>query len=104
MWSDRSGIGWPLRPSLAPFAASPAKAHPLRLSPGYDILRSSGRGKLKRGASVAVCSSLAGLLARSLLATAITALFSLKVAVLERTRVLSLSAGLKPNIFWTGNV
>ena len=63
-------IGVTLRASLAPLAAPPSQAHPLRLSPVYGTLWSSGRGRLKRGATVPVRSSLAGILARSLLATA----------------------------------
>ena len=71
-----SGVSLPfvnggmLRASLAPLAASPSQAHPPCLPPGYGILWSSGRGRLKRGATVAVRSSLAGVHARSLLATA----------------------------------
>jgi hypothetical protein len=57
-------FGWTLRATLAPLAASPSQAHPLRLPPGYGILWSSGRGRLKRGATVAVRSSLAGVHAR----------------------------------------
>jgi hypothetical protein len=65
-----SGVSLPfvnggmLRASLAPLAASPSQAHPPCLPPGYGILWSSGRGRLKRGASVPVRSSLAGILAR----------------------------------------
>ena len=55
-----------LRATLTPLAASPSQAHPLCLPPGYGTLWSSGRGRLKRGTSVAVRSSLAGVLARSL--------------------------------------
>ena len=62
--------GGTLRASLAPLAAPPSQAHPPCLPPGYGILWSSGRGRLKRGASVPVRSSLAGIRARSLLATA----------------------------------
>ena len=76
-----SQIGVTLRPSLAPLAASPAQAHPFRLPPIYGTLWSSGRGRLKRGASVAVRSSLAGILASSFVATASP---PLRVRVLRR--------------------
>jgi hypothetical protein len=56
MRSDACHIGATLRASLAPLAASPSQAHPLRLPPGYGTLWSSGRGRLKRGATVAVRS------------------------------------------------
>ena len=71
-----SGVSLPfvnggmLRASLAPLAAPPSQAHPPCLPPGYGTLWSSGRGRLKRGASVPVRSLLAGVPARSLLATA----------------------------------
>jgi len=65
-----------LRATLTPLAAgppppppprkTPPQALPLCLPPGYGTLWSSGRGRLKRGTSVAVRSSLAGVLARSL--------------------------------------
>ena len=40
---------WTLRAALAPLAASPSQALPLRLPPGYGILWSSGRGGAQKG-------------------------------------------------------
>ena len=62
--------GGTLRAALAPLAASPSQAHPLRLPPRYGIRLVVWEGAAQKGGSVAVRSSLAGIPARSLLATA----------------------------------